>query len=75
MDDSEGFYMVPELASRERGKAADIDRLFCKKCGERFDADEATDDGWHYRCPNDDCDGAGIGTDLAAVTDVLPSTR
>ncbi|EFW93444.1 transcription regulator/DNA-binding protein [Haladaptatus paucihalophilus DX253] len=44
-------------------------------CGERFDADAATDDGWHYQCPNDDCDGAGIREDLYPVRDVLPSRR
>ena len=75
MDAGEGVPMGLELASRERSSTADIDRLFCKQCGERFDADEATDDGWHYRCPNGDCDAEGIGDDLAPVTDVLPSTR
>lgn len=65
--------MQPELASRER--ATDIDRLFCRECGERFDADTATDDGWRYRCPNEDCDGSGIREDLYPVEDVLPSHR
>lgn len=64
--------MQPELASQKRERT-DIDRLFCKECGERFDADEATDDGWHYRCPNEDCDAAGIGDDLSVIRDVLPS--
>jgi hypothetical protein len=65
--------MQPELASRTR--SGEMDRLFCQECGERFDADAATDDGWHYRCPNEDCDGAGIHEDLYPVQDVLPSHR
>jgi hypothetical protein len=44
-------------------------QLFCDECGERFAEGAATEDGWHYRCPNEDCDGAGIGEDIRKVTD------
>jgi DNA-directed RNA polymerase subunit RPC12/RpoP len=43
------------------------DQLFCQECGERFGANRATQDGWHYRCPNEGCDGQGIGEDLLQV--------
>lgn len=46
-------------------------QLFCQKCGERFADRTATEDGWYYRCPNEDCDGEGIGQDLRVVDDVL----
>lgn len=45
-------------------------QLFCQACGDRFAERRGTEDGWHYRCPNDDCDGAGIGEDICRVTDV-----
>ena len=45
-------------------------QLFCKECGERFPERAGTEDGWHYRCPNDDCDGEEIGEDIHRVTDV-----
>lgn len=57
------------------GDARRVDMLLCKRCGERFVADEATDDGWHYRCPNDDCEGKGIGDDLAQLDDTLLSAH
>ena len=44
--------------------------LFCDECGERFAERRATEDGWHYRCPNDDCDGDGIGDDIHQVSNV-----
>lgn len=40
------------------------EQLFCSQCGERFMEYEATEDGWYYRCPNDGCDGSGLGEDL-----------
>lgn len=43
--------------------------LICERCGEQFPERRATRDGWHYRCPNDGCDGAGIGDDLHSVHD------
>jgi DNA-directed RNA polymerase subunit RPC12/RpoP len=45
-------------------------QLFCDSCGTRFAEQKATEDGWHYRCPTDDCDGEGIGEDIHKVTDV-----
>lgn len=45
-------------------------QLFCRVCGERFAERTATEDGWHYRCPDPDCDGAGIGEDITQVADV-----
>ena len=46
------------------------DQLFCRKCGERFAGDRATKDGWFYTCPNEECDGEGIGEDLVQVDKV-----
>ncbi|WP_135830260.1 zinc ribbon domain-containing protein [Halorussus halobius] len=72
------------LQSREAGtddaglSRADDDfdsLLFCGRCGERFRASEATDDGWYYRCPSDDCDAEGIREELYPVKDVLPSSH
>ncbi|MFB6172528.1 MAG: HVO_2901 family zinc finger protein [Haloarculaceae archaeon] len=51
------------------------DQLFCRRCGERFSERTATEDGWHYRCPNEDCDGAGLGQDLRPVESVRLATR
>jgi len=51
------------------------DQLFCERCGERFAERTATEDGWHYRCPTEDCDGEGIGEDLNRVNDVRLATR
>lgn len=45
-------------------------QLFCDCCGTRFGEGEATEDGWHYRCPEPDCDGSNIGEDIHRVTDV-----
>jgi NADH pyrophosphatase NudC (nudix superfamily) len=76
--------MAQLLESREADtKDVDLSRaaddfdslLFCGRCGERFQASEATDDGWYYRCPSDDCEAEGIHEDLYPVKDVLPSTR
>lgn len=44
-------------------------RLYCTECGARFDEETATQDGWHYRCPAEDCTGEGIGEDLHRVAD------
>ena len=51
--------------------------LICACCGEQFSERRATRDGWHYACPNDDCDGEEIGEDLHAVTDfsVVPKSQ
>ena len=45
-------------------------QLFCGECGGRFPERAGTTDGWHYRCPNEDCDGEGIGEDIRRVNDV-----
>lgn len=50
-------------------------QLFCRRCGERFAERTATTDGWHYRCPGEDCDGQGLGDDLRQVEDVRLTTR
>lgn len=41
--------------------------LLCRRCGGRFRERDATRDGWHYRCPNDDCTGSGRGEDIVDV--------
>ena len=41
--------------------------LRCRTCGERFSEADATTDGWHYECPNEDCDGAGRGEGIVDV--------
>ncbi|MUV86522.1 transcriptional regulator [Natronomonas sp. CBA1123] len=43
--------------------------LICEACGEQFSERRATRDGWHYACPNEDCDGNGLGEDLHSVGD------
>ncbi|MFB6152403.1 MAG: transcriptional regulator [Haloarculaceae archaeon] len=45
-------------------------QLFCDECGARFAERSATEDGWHYRCPTDGCDGDGMGGDIHRVSDV-----
>jgi len=50
-------------------------QLFCERCGERFAEGRGTRDGWHYDCPNDDCDGTGIGEELHRVEDTLTVER
>jgi len=45
-------------------------QLFCDVCGERFAERTATEDGWHYRCPDEDCEGSGIGEQIHRVQDV-----
>lgn len=51
------------------------DQLACTRCGERFAERVATRDGWHYECPNEDCDGSGLGEDLRALDDALSVSR
>jgi formylmethanofuran dehydrogenase subunit E len=48
--------------------------LICEQCGEQFSERRATKDGWHYSCPNDDCEGEGIGEDLHSVGDFSVAT-
>ena len=45
-------------------------QLFCHLCGDRFREVEATQDGWHYECPNEDCDGEGLQEDIFDVREV-----
>lgn len=49
--------------------------LVCRECGERFPAATATRDGWHYACPTEDCDGAGMGEDLLRPDEVRVGAR
>jgi hypothetical protein len=49
-------------------------QLFCDSCGSRFAESGATEDGWHYRCPDPDCEGTGIGEDIHRVEDVRVQT-
>jgi hypothetical protein len=51
------------------------DKLVCQECGEKVSERRATRDGWHYRCPNEDCDGAGLGEDLHKAGDFSVATR
>lgn len=46
-------------------------QLFCERCGDRFPERHATKDGWHYECPNEDCEGSGIENDLYRVRDAI----
>ncbi len=48
--------------------------LFCESCGSRFAEREATEDGWHYRCPSSDCDGEGIGKNIYQVSEMRLQT-
>lgn len=54
---------MPQLATREMGR----DLLRCRKCSTEFPEGHATEDGWHYGCPEDDCDASGIGEGLKRV--------
>lgn len=50
--------------------------LVCRSCGAQFPEARATTDGWHYECPNPDCDASGIGDGLRRLGDsVLTVTR
>lgn len=49
--------------------------LICECCGEQFSERRATRDGWHYACPNDDCDGEEIGQDLHAISDFSVASK
>ncbi len=50
-------------------------QLLCEVCGERFQEGAATQDGWHYECPNKDCDGDGLEKDLYRVGAVRTATQ
>lgn len=51
------------------------EQLFCERCGEKFAERTATTDGWHYRCPTEDCSGAGLDEDLHRVDEVRIASR
>ena len=51
---------MQQLAVRGIGR----DLLRCRKCGAEFPEGSATEDGWHYACPEDGCDATGIGEGL-----------
>ncbi|PSQ16598.1 transcriptional regulator [Halobacteriales archaeon QS_8_69_26] len=51
------------------------DTLLCRECGNRFAERRATRDGWHYRCPNDDCDAEGLGEAVVRLKDARVATR
>jgi hypothetical protein len=64
-----------ELELELHKDTCDAGQLFCDECGERFAERAATEDGWHYRCPNDDCDGTGIEDDIHRVSRARPTAR
>ncbi|MFP8956231.1 transcriptional regulator [Natrialbaceae archaeon A-CW3] len=49
-------------------------QLLCQVCGERFRERDATEDGWHYACPTEDCDGEGLSEDLFQVDEIRTTT-
>lgn len=49
--------------------------LICERCGDQFAEREATEDGWHYACPNEDCEAEGLGDELHSVHDFSVATR
>ena len=53
-----------ELRLKLHRDTCGADDLVCGTCGERFSESVATRDGWHYACPNEECDAAGIGEEL-----------
>lgn len=64
-----------ELALELHRDTCSNGQLFCQVCGDRFREGAATEDGWHYRCPNDDCDGDGLQEDLYYVSDLRTATH
>ncbi len=64
-----------ELALELHHDSCEKGQLFCEKCGDRFSEGVSTRDGWHYRCPNDDCDGEGLGEDIIQIEDIRMATH
>ena len=64
-----------ELALELHRDTCSDGQLFCQVCGDRFREAEATTDGWHYDCPNADCDGSRLREDLYRVKDVRAATH
>lgn len=63
-----------ELALELHRDSCVDDQLVCRRCGERFPESTATTDGWHYECPGEDCDGAGMGEDLVSLEELRVGT-
>ena len=59
-----------ELALELHRDKCEKGQLFCESCGGRFSERVATRDGWHYRCPDEDCDGEGLGEDIVRIEDI-----
>ncbi len=64
-----------ELALELHRDTCQKGELLCQVCGDRFREATATKDGWHYQCPNDDCDGDGLREDLFRVADARTATQ
>ena len=64
-----------ELALEFHRDACTRGQLFCRKCGDRFREGDATRDGWHYECPNEECDGSGLTEDILEVRTVRAAVR
>ncbi len=64
-----------ELALEIHRDSCEAGQLLCQECGDQFRERDATEDGWHYRCPNDDCDGEGLKEDLIDVRSVRTATH
>lgn len=64
-----------ELALELHRDTCEEGQLFCQVCGDRFRERDATRDGWHYECPNEDCDGTGLQEDLLEVRRVRATTN
>lgn len=47
--------------------------LRCRTCGAIFPEARATEDGWRYRCPEADCDGAGLNEGLVPLEPETPA--
>ncbi|ELY53858.1 HVO_2901 family zinc finger protein [Natronococcus jeotgali] len=64
-----------ELALELHRDTCEKAQLFCQVCGDRFRERDATQDGWHYECPNESCDGEGLREDLYQIDDVRAATH
>ncbi|QZX99396.1 HVO_2901 family zinc finger protein [Halobaculum rubrum] len=54
---------MPQLTARATGR----DLLRCRRCGAEFPEGRATEDGWHYACPEEGCNASGLGDGLKRV--------
>lgn len=64
-----------ELALSLHRDSCSEGQLFCQVCGDRFAERRATRDGWHYACPNEDCEGEGLTEDLLRIDDMRIAVR